>query len=139
MGTRRATGLTIAAASLVVPARRVLAQGGSTPPAYILSATAVTEVFGDGQRLVAVALEYDRPVASTALDPAQYAVEGRTVMRVYANARAELADQGMDGRFVVVELSSDDEAGLLYVHGAPANFRRPARGQHVHHPYRTWP
>ena len=129
MATRRtflAAGLSVAAASLVAPARRVLAQASSVPPAYILGATAVTEVFGERQRLVAVALEYDQPVASAALDPAQYAVESRTVIRVYANAGAELADEGMDGPFVIVELSSDDEAGLLYVHGAPANFRRPA-------------
>ena len=127
MATRRTFLITgLSAASLAAPARRILAQASSAAPAYIVGATAITEVFGDGQRLIAVAVEYDQPVTSAALDPALYAVEGRTVTRVYANAAAELATESIDGPFVIVELSPDEEAGLLYVHGAPANSRRPA-------------
>jgi hypothetical protein len=72
--TRRfllSAGLSVIAASFLAPA-----------PAYVLGATAITEVFGDGQRLVGVAIEYGRPVDPTTLDPALYAVEGRTVTRL---------------------------------------------------------
>ena len=95
-------------------------------PAYILGATAITEVFGDGQRLVAVAVKHDRPVDPDALDPALYAVEDRTITRVYASASSEPAAEGTDGPYVIVELSPDDEAALLFVYRGASATRRPA-------------
>ena len=100
MATRRTfliAGLS-SAASVVASKRRAAAQSAAAQslvaaPPYILGAAAVTEVFGDGQRLVAVAVEYNQRVASAALNPALYAIEGRTVTRVYANAVAELAQR----------------------------------------------
>lgn len=116
MTTRRTflvAGLSVAVASTAP--RRGRAEGGDDPARpYILGATAITEVFGDGQRLTGVAIEHDRPVTADMLDPALYAVEGRTVTRVYANAEAEPAHNGRDGRFVIVELAPDDAAAALY-------------------------
>lgn len=133
MTTRRTFlvgGLTVAAASFVAPARRALAQAETSVPAYILGATAVTEVFGNGQRLVAVAIEHDRPVDAAALDPALYAVEGRSVTRVYASATPAPAAEpdigSTGGLFVIVELSPDDEASQLFVTDGRTTLRRPA-------------
>ena len=77
-------GLTVAA---MVSALRASAQDVAAP-AYILGATAITQVFGAGQRLVGVAIQQDRAVDSAALDPTLYSVEGRTITKVYASASA---------------------------------------------------
>jgi predicted peptidase len=116
MTTRRSflvAGLSVIAASLLAPARETWAQSAPAP-AYVLGATAITEVFGDGQHLVGVAIQYDRPVDATSVDPALYAVEGRTVTRVYAHEVPEPAAQGTGGAFVIVELSPDNKAARLY-------------------------
>ena len=132
MITRRSflvAGLSVTAASALAPAR--LARAGSQTdalpePVYVLGATAITQIFGDGQRLVAVAIEYDRPVDTAALAPALYAVEGRTITRAYANATAESLAESTRGLFVILELSPDDEAAVLYAAGPHGgSVRRP--------------
>ncbi|MGW7546461.1 alpha/beta hydrolase-fold protein [Streptomyces sp. NPDC054770] len=82
---------------------------------HVRAATAITKVFGDGQKLIAVAVEYDRDIDGSTLSTSTFAVTGRTVTKVYANRAAELAERGRDGRFVIVELSPDDEAAALWV------------------------
>lgn len=132
MTTRRSfvlAGLSVTAASALAPSRGSRAQparraDAPPEPAYVLGATAITRVFGDGQRLVGVAIEYDRPVQAAALDPALYAVEGRTVGRVYANAAPEPSGRGKDGSFVIIELSPDDEAARLYAARPGGGIRR---------------
>ncbi|WP_234444498.1 PHB depolymerase family esterase [Streptomyces sp. NRRL F-525] len=78
------------------------------------SATAITEVYGDGQKFIAVAVEYDTEIDTSKLSVSSFEVEGRTVTRVYANTRAATADRGTDGTYVIVELSADDEGALLW-------------------------
>lgn len=78
-------------------------------------ATAITQVFGEGQKLVAGALEYDQPIDNAALSTAAFAVGGRTVTRVYANTEPTLANEGTNGTFVIIELSWDDPDAGLYV------------------------
>lgn len=119
-------GLCVIAAPIVAPARAALAQTSLATPAYVFGATAVTEVFGDGQRLVAVALEHDRAVDAAALDPAHYAVEGRTITRVYASASPRPGAERADGRYVLIELSPDDAAARLIVLKGPSATRLPA-------------
>lgn len=76
-------------------------------------ATAVTEVFGDGVRLVAVAVEYDAPVRSADLSVADFKVEGRTVTDAFASTSTDPADRAEEGRFAIVALSPEDaNAGL---------------------------
>jgi predicted peptidase len=79
--------------------------------------TAITEVYGDGQKFVAVALEYDRAISDRHLSTSAFTVSGRTVTDVYANRAAERADRGEDGRFVIVELSPDDAGAALWSTG----------------------
>ncbi|MER7642367.1 PHB depolymerase family esterase [Streptomyces sp. NPDC126522] len=78
------------------------------------SATAITKVYGDGQKFIAVAVEYDTEIATSKLSASSFEVEGRTVTRVYANTGAAMADQGTDGKYVIVELSPDDKSALLW-------------------------
>ncbi|MDV9170314.1 hypothetical protein R6V09_09210 [Streptomyces sp. W16] len=77
-------------------------------------ATAVTQVYGDGQKFIAVAVEYDTAIDTSTLTKTSFTVAGRTVTKVYANTAAALADQGKDGPYVIVELSPDDDSALLW-------------------------
>lgn len=108
--------------------------------ANIHSSTAVTEIFPDGQRVTALILEYDRVISSRDLRRECFSVEDhfdtgvyptaavavnggvivspRRILRVYANSRPEPASDGMDGRYVILELSPEDEAAFsLYFVG----------------------
>jgi len=89
----------------------------ATAPAggHVRGATAITKVYGDGQKLVAVAVEYDAGITGSALSTSTFKVTGRTVTKVYANRSADLAERGRDGRYVIVELSPDDKAAALWV------------------------
>ncbi|MFD3314305.1 alpha/beta hydrolase-fold protein [Streptomyces sp. NPDC058694] len=80
---------------------------------HVRSITAVTQVFGDGQKLVAVAVEYDSDIDGSTLST--FTVTDRTVIKVYANRTADLAQRSRDGRYVIVELSPDDTAAALWV------------------------
>jgi predicted peptidase len=89
----------------------------------IKGVSAITEVFGDGQRTTAVAVEYDKNIASGKLSTAAFAVEGRTITKVYASQKADKAAQGSDGRYVILELSPDDKDAPTFTrfedHGGP--------------------
>ena len=102
----------------------VLAQGpqGQQIPAnpvsagHIASVTGIGEVFGDGLKLSAIAIEMDAPVVSKKLKTSDFAInwEGNTlpasgkVTRVYANQAPEKADKGVNGKYVVLEMATDE-------------------------------
>lgn len=71
----------------------------------IKSVTAITEVFADGQKVTAVAVEYDKEIDNSKLTESTFSVDGRTITKVYANNGAAKAAQGIDGRDVIIELS----------------------------------
>ena len=108
--TRRCLSLGAAATLLLARRDRAFAQAG---PARALAATAIAEVFGDGQRLTAIAIEYDRAVHSVWLSPSSFRVAGRTVAAVYAANAADPAAGAPTGPFVIVALSPDDPGATL--------------------------
>ncbi|SEO25282.1 hypothetical protein SAMN04489859_10536 [Paracoccus alcaliphilus] len=71
-------------------------------------ATAITEVFGDGLRFVAVAIRYSGTIPDDALPTADFTVEDRTVTDVYAANSTDPADRSREGEFVIVTLSPED-------------------------------
>ena len=81
---------------------------------HIRAATAVTEVFGDGQRLTAVVVEYDTPIKTSSLSTTTFTVTGRNIVRVYANARPEKSAVGKDGKFVIIEFDAADSNAPTY-------------------------
>ncbi|MBY3002059.1 hypothetical protein [Rhizobium leguminosarum] len=84
-----------------------------TGNAVATAATAVTEVFGDGIKLVAVAVEYSSPVSGKGLSTRSFLVDGRTVTDVFVSRSSDPADRAEIGHFVIVALSPNDEgAGL---------------------------
>ncbi|MGI5454633.1 alpha/beta hydrolase-fold protein [Streptomyces sp. CA-249302] len=122
MGTRRAFLAQVMGATVAVAAGATACDSGSgdsgsstgSGDGHIKSATAITQVYGDGQKFIAVALEYDSAIDTSKLSKSSFKVDGRTVTKVYANTGAALADQGRDGRYVIVELSPDDSSALLW-------------------------
>lgn len=79
----------------------------------VKAATAVTQVFGEGAKLTAVAVEYDAPVDGASLSAGSFAVEGRTVTGVFPSSTADPADRAAEGPFVIVALSPEDENAIL--------------------------
>jgi len=97
----------------VVAATGVLAAVGT--PDYALSeepaakiATAITQVFGEGVKLVAVAVEYAAPVTGSGLTSTSFSVEGRTVTGAFVSTSTNPTDRADIGHFVIVTLSPDD-------------------------------
>jgi predicted peptidase len=111
MSSRR--NFLISCASAAAPVVLSMPAVARTQKAHAKGATAITQVFGDGVRLVAVALEYDTPfkAADLALDGIR--VEGRTVTGVFISASANPKDRARSGRFVIVNLSTDDANAAL--------------------------
>ena len=109
MTTRRQFLLSAAGATvlLTVNGCAALSVSGNA----IQSATAITRVFGDGMRLVAVRLTYRHAVDAAALDKAQFQVAERNITGI-----------SVSGREVTLALNPDDAAALLTVkQGRPAN------------------
>jgi predicted peptidase len=97
------------------------------PAGGIKSAIAITEVFGDGQKLTAIALESAKAVEGSALSRADFKVEGRTVVDVYTSTAAKPAGRAARGRYVIVALSPNDPAAALRQRG-PSSPPSPAGG-----------
>lgn len=111
MPTRRDLLIMSAGAGVVLTVGApVFAQDGS---AHAKSATAITEVFGEGVKLTAVAVEYDVPVEGAALSADSFSIEGRIVTRVFASTSADPRDRAEEGHFVIVALSPDDANAAL--------------------------
>jgi predicted peptidase len=69
----------------------------------IKSATAIAQVFGDGQKLTAVAVEFDQDIDNSKLSTSTFKVDGSTITRVYANTAAAIADKGTNGKYAIME------------------------------------
>lgn len=80
----------------------------------IRAVTAVTEVFGGGQRTTAAIVEFGQPIKSSDLTNATFSVIGRKVTKIYASDHPDKAGVGNDGRFVIVELDPNDANASTY-------------------------
>ncbi len=80
----------------------------------IKSATAIAQVFGDGQKLTTIAVEFDENIDNSKLSMSSFKVDGGTITKVYANTTATPADKGTNGKYVIVELSPNDQGAVLY-------------------------
>lgn len=78
-------------------------------------ATAITKVYGDGLRFVAVAVAYSGSISAKDLSADGFSVPGRTITAVFPSNSADPADRASEGNFVIVELSPDDEDAKLLV------------------------
>jgi len=86
------------------------------------SATAITQVFGDGVRLTGVAVEYERPVRNFDLSAAAFTVKDRTVTGIFTSTTADPSGRAETGRFVIISLSPEDT-------NAPLVAKQPSDGR----------
>lgn len=119
-----ATGMGAGITALLASGHKTHAQ---ETPGHVISATAITQVFGDGQKLTAVALEYDRPIDGSKLSTSTFRVEDRTVVGIHASESAAPAKPAAAGRYIIVELSLDDPAASLQI-GGPGSHGLPGAG-----------
>lgn len=82
------------------------------------SATAITRVYGDGIRFIAVAITYASPVSAQDLKASDFRVPGRTVTAVYPATSADPATRADRGPVVIVALSDADADAVLTVQPA---------------------
>lgn len=94
---------------------------------HVRSVTAITEVFGDGQKLIAAAVEFEKNLDNAKLSKTTFAVEGRTVTKVYSNDVPATCLQGKNGRYVIMELSANDTGAALFVQRGWSVTRKEAR------------
>ena len=102
--------MTTTGGALVAIGAPAFSQNGA---GFAKTATAITNVFGDGVRLTAVAVEYDRRLKGSELSPASFTVEDRIVTGVFTSTTANPADRTDSGRFVMIQLSSEDANAAL--------------------------
>lgn len=86
---------------------------------HITSVSAITEVYGDGQKITAAAVEYDKDIADAKLSKSVFTIEGRTITKVYANKEASKASHGCDGKYVIIEMSTSDNGASIFAQNGP--------------------
>lgn len=86
----------------------------------IVGVTALTEVFGDGQRATTAVIEYKQPIDHNKLNINSFTVTDRKIIRAYSNDVPNKAATGKNGRFVILELDPQDKNALTYNAQGPA-------------------
>ena len=86
-------------------------------PKGIRSVTSVTEVFGTGQQITHIIVEFNERVVNSQLTKNTFTVSDRTVEKIYSNTRPERTDIVKDGRFVIIELNPKDNGASLRLEG----------------------
>jgi predicted peptidase len=94
---------------------------------HIKSVTAITEVFGDGQKLTAVGIEFDKNILSSKLSRSVFSVEGRTITNIYTNSSIATSAQSVNGKYVIIELSPSDNEAATYIQSGRTSTRKEAK------------
>lgn len=81
-----------------------------TTPLTLESVTLLTEVFGDGQKPSAAALEYSAAVDGDSLSINDYTVDGQTITNVYTNNDAAKSDNSAEGNYVILEFAYENSS-----------------------------
>lgn len=83
------------------------AQESTAVQGHVQSATAISEVLGDGRKVSTVVLEYDAPISNKSLSTGSYQVEGKEITKVYANTAPEKVAKGVNGKYVIIEVKAE--------------------------------
>jgi predicted peptidase len=97
---------------MLVPARVWCAGDAQSADAHIQNVVTITEVYPDGQKVSAVAVQYDRPIQGKLLKPSSFVVktaqESQKITGLYSTTDgANFTRNGKDGDYVVLKLSTD--------------------------------
>lgn len=80
---------------------------GAEADSHVKTVTSVSRVLGDGRKVARLVIEYDEPIRNKSLGVETFSIEGREVVRAYANTQPETAEKGVDGKYVIVELKTE--------------------------------
>lgn len=89
--------------------------GTETTSEGIVSVNVITNVYGDGQKVAAVVVEYGENMDASSLDTSDYQiisenvteVEEYTITDIYTNSEIAMTDSQTEGNYVVIEVSTD--------------------------------
>lgn len=73
-----------------------------------IKVTVITEVFGDGQKPSAAALEYPTAIDVSSLSADDFIVENQTITEVYTNSEAALTDSSTEGNYVILKFAYEN-------------------------------
>lgn len=77
---------------------------GTMAADQITNIEAVSQVFGDGEKLSSVILHYDAPIDAASVTTDDYSVLGRTITNAYVSGLDTIGKGAAQGPYVVVEL-----------------------------------
>ena len=80
----------------------------------ISNITAITEVFGDGQKLTGVILEYSTEINGKKLTKDTFEVIDRTILNVYTNNVSEKTKNSKNGKYIIIELDPKDKNSGIF-------------------------
>ncbi|MBQ7496278.1 MAG: SEL1-like repeat protein [Selenomonas sp.] len=75
-----------------------------------LPVTAVTKVYGDGEKVAAAVLEYPKAIAAGSVKPEDFAAMGKAIAAVHVSNRPDGAAVVESGRYVVLEFAYENTA-----------------------------
>lgn len=85
---------------------------------HIVTVTAITEVFGRGQRVTSAIMEYDQALASGSVSAGDFTVADRTVIDAYVSDTPGPDAEPADGHYVILTLDPMDDAAVVFEPGA---------------------
>lgn len=74
---------------------------------HIVNTTVITNVYGDGQKVEAVAVEYDIAIDSSSISPEDFEIEGYVITDVYTNSINEIPEKDENGAYIILKVSTD--------------------------------
>mgnify|MGYP000890194907 FL=1 len=80
----------------------------------ISNITAITEVFGDGQKLTGVILEYSTEINGKKLTKDTFEVIDRTILNIYTNNVSEKTKNSKNGKYIIIELDPKDKNSGIF-------------------------
>ena len=80
----------------------------------ISNITAITEVFGDGQKLTGVILEYSTEINGKKLTKDTFQVIDRTILNIYTNNVSEKTKNSKNGKYIIIELDPKDKNSGIF-------------------------
>ena len=83
-------------------------------PDSILGVTAVTQVFGRGQKVTAAIVEFAATLSASGMSPASFSVDERRILSSKVVAVPSLDAPAADGRFVILSLDPTDNAAIIF-------------------------
>ena len=97
---------------------------------HVKSISTISVPFPDGQRVIALAVEYDTDIRNNSLSLAHFSVKDRNIIKIYTNETADVGTAREYGIYVIIELDPHDQAAytLTDLEGKPGGYNHGPGG-----------